>query len=103
MIQSTPLVGGTDWENPIDAALAMEPAPEVIFFMTDGAMKGRDMVRLARSLATKAKRTNTIINSVALMEPNTEEAMAELAARTGGQFTIVEKDGSVRRVSLTEE
>ena len=41
-----------------------------------------------------------MINTVAMMEPKAEEAMKELAKRTGGQFTIVQKGGKVKLVQL---
>ncbi len=102
-VKKTKLVYGTDWENPLEMAMAMSPPPQVIFFMTDGAMGGRDMMRLTRSLASKANRSDIVVNSVALMEPKAEEPMAELAFKTGGQFTIVEKGGKVRLVKPGEK
>ena len=97
-IQETRLVPGTDWENPIEMAIAMDPPPQVIFFMTDGVMSGRDMEKLTRDLGNKAKKKDIIINSVAMMEPNAEESMLDLAKRTGGVFTVVDKDGKAREV-----
>jgi hypothetical protein len=35
-----------------------------------------------------------------MMEPKAERAMAELAKRTGGQFTVIEKNGKVRQMPL---
>lgn len=40
------------------------------------------------------------INTVAMMEPKAEAAMKDLAKRTGGQFTIVQKGGKVKLVPL---
>jgi hypothetical protein len=58
------------------------------------------MVKLAEDLGRKAKRTNTIINTVAMMQPKAEGAMKELAKRTGGQFSIVRKGGKVDLVPV---
>ena len=89
---------GTDWENPIEMAMAMDPPPQVIFFMTDGVMGGRDMEKLTRDLGGQAKKKGIIINTIALMEPRAEESMLDLAKRAGGVFTIVEKNGKSREV-----
>ena len=99
IIKDTPLVGGTDWETPLKMAMAMEPPPEQIFFMTDGAMENRDMDRLVRGLVATAKSRNIRINTVNMMVPQKEavQAMSDLATKTGGKFTIVEKDGKVRK------
>ena len=101
LIKDTPLVGGTDWETPLKMAMAMEPPPEQIFFMTDGAMENRDMDRLVRGLVSIAKTKNIKINTVNMMVPQKEavDAMDDLASKTGGKFTIVEKGGKVRKGS----
>ncbi len=101
LIKNTELVGGTDWESPLIMAMNMEPPPEQIFFMTDGAMENRDMQRLVRGLVAKAKAKNIKINTVNMMVPQKEaiEAMDDLASKTGGKFTIVEKGGKVRKGS----
>lgn len=44
----------------------------------------------------KSKRKGIVINTIAMMEPRAEAAMADLAKRTGGQFTIINKDGKPR-------
>jgi hypothetical protein len=80
-------------------ALAMDPPPQVVFFMTDG-VTGGDAVALAKAVAAKAKAKKITINTVAMMEPRAEEAMKELAKRTAGQFTIIETGGKVRQVPM---
>lgn len=99
LVRSTSLVWGTDWEHALDMALSMDPAPQVIFFMTDG-VTGGDMVKLARRVGAKAKVKGSIINTVAMMEPKAEAAMKELAKRTGGQFSIVRPNGKVELVPI---
>lgn len=96
IIKETPLSGGTDWENPLLMAIDMEPPPQIIFFMTDGAVGGRDMLALTKDLASKANKKGIVVNTVAMMEPKAEAPMADLAKRTGGQFTIIGKDGKPR-------
>jgi hypothetical protein len=99
LIAETPLVWGTNWEPALTMALAMDPPPQVVFFMTDG-VTGGDAVALAKAVAAKAKAKKITINTVAMMEPRAEEAMKELAKRTAGQFTIIETGGKVRQVPM---
>ena len=98
-VKGSPLIWGTNWENPLEMALEMDPAPQIIFFMTDGAVGG-DMVKLAKRLGHRAKTKGTVINTVAMMQPKAEAAMKELAKRTGGQFTIVKENGKVELVPI---
>ena len=78
----------------------MNPAPEVIFFMTDGAMEQRDMSRLSRGIIAKAKQKNITINTVNMMVTDSEamEALTQMAERTGGSVTMVEQGGKVRKL-----
>jgi len=89
IIRRDPLVPGTNWEWPLEMALAMEPAPDVINFMTDGATGNVDDV--IKKIAKLAIKRGTKINCVALMEPRAKKGMQKLAKATGGQFTLVEK------------
>ena len=96
IIQSTRLVWGTRWDNPLEMALNMDPPPQVIYFMTDGAASGSD--KWARSVGAKAKSRGIKINCIAMMEPKAHKDMDDLAKRTGGQFTIVLKGGKRKKV-----
>ncbi len=98
-IHTTPLSHGTDWEIPLEMAIGMTPPPQVIFFMTDGAVSG-DMVKLAEKLGRRAKSRDIRVNTVAMMQPDAEEAMKELARRSGGQFSIVKTGGVVEVVPV---
>ncbi|BCU78768.1 hypothetical protein llg_34830 [Luteolibacter sp. LG18] len=91
-IQETPLSIGTCWTPSLEMALAMDPAPNVIFFMTDGVAETTEM----RAIIAKAKVKGTVINTIAMMEPKAGEDMKKLAHGTGGKFTIVEESGQVR-------
>lgn len=97
IIGKTKLVWGTDWSNPLEMAFDMDPAPQIIFFMTDGSTGG-DMMKLTDDLAAKASKKGIIVNCVALMEPKAEEPMFNLADKSGGVFTIVDKGGKIREV-----
>jgi hypothetical protein len=96
IIKETPLSGGTDWEHPLLMAINADPPPQIVFFMTDGTVGGRDMIKLTNDLAAKAKKRNVVVNTIAMMEPKAEAPMANLAKRTGGQFTVIGKDGKVK-------
>jgi len=102
IIKETKLVWGTDWSNPLEMAFEMEPPPQIIFFMTDGSTGG-DMMKLTDDLASQAKKKGIMVNCVALMEPQAERPMLNLAEKTGGVFTIVEADGTIRQVDKIEK
>ena len=99
LVKETKLVYGTNWENPLDMAIDMDPPPQMVFFMTDGVVGG-DMVALAKRIGHRAKTKGITINTVAMMEPKAAAAMKELAKRTGGQFSMVEKNGKVKVMKL---
>ena len=92
LIEETKLVWGTTWEPAIDMALRMNPKPNVIFFMTDGSCGG-NMVQLGEEIGKKAKKEGVIINTVAMMDPQTKEAMLKMSEESGGVYTMIGKDG----------
>jgi len=96
LVEETKLVYGTNWEPALEMAIAMDPPPQIIFFMTDG-LTGGDAVSLAKSIGARAKAKQIIINTVAMMEPRAEGAMKEMAKRTGGQFSMIDKNGKVNK------
>ena len=96
LVEETKLVYGTNWEPALEMAMAMDPPPQIIFFMTDG-LTGGDAVSLAKSIGARAKAKQIIINTVAMMEPKAEAAMKEMAKRTGGQFSMIDRNGKVNK------
>lgn len=98
IIRETPLVYGTRWKFALEMALEMQPPPQVIYFMTDGATGGEAM-QVARTAGAQAKTLGTTIHTVAMMQPDANEAMFEIAKRTGGTFTIVEENNKRRVVT----
>ncbi len=80
-------------------ALAMEPPPEVIFFMTDGASPGTTD-KMIEDLARKARGRRTVINTMSLMEPEADAGMKKLALLAKGKFTIIKPDGTAEDVPL---
>ncbi len=91
-IQKTKLVYGTIWDHPLEMALEMRPKPDIIFFMTDGTA-GKNSNDVAKKIGRLAKKKGVIINTIALMLPKAAEAMGDIAKRTGGIFTMVDKNG----------
>jgi hypothetical protein len=90
-IENQKLIIGTDWIPPLQMALEMEPPPQIIFFMTDGASgNSKEFLNDIRKLARRKK---TIINTIALMEPSAVDNLIYLAKETKGQFTIVDQRG----------
>ena len=96
-VQETELVWGTTWDDPLEMALAMRPAPDYVFFMTDGAPGGGDPMGTAKRIGAKAKAKKIKINTIALMQPEAREAMKYLSEKTGGEFSMVNKDGSITK------
>jgi len=93
-IQETPLVYGTSWEGPLEMALKLNPPPDLIFFMTDG-VSGKESMEIAEKMGHRAKTKKTVINSIAMMEPDAVGPMKQLALRSGGKFSVIQKDGTV--------
>ena len=100
IIKDHGLVYGTEWSKPLEMAMDMKPAPQIIFFMTDGT---GGTVNKVKELATMAKRKKIVINSVAMMMPSAADAMAALAHGTGGVFTIIDEKGRAKEVKPEEK
>lgn len=92
LVEHTKLVWGTTWEPAIDMAMRMNPKPNVIFFMTDGSCGG-NIVELGEKIGKRAKAEGVIINTVAMMQPQTKDAMIKMAEKSGGSFTLIMEDG----------
>jgi hypothetical protein len=87
-ILETPKTGGTDWRNPFNMAYTMNPRPQVIFFMTDGATRNPE------ETVEKVKKNRTIqVNSIAfgIGSPQAEAPMKEMAKVTRGTFKAYTK------------
>ncbi|MFV1995882.1 MAG: hypothetical protein ACC661_10640, partial [Verrucomicrobiales bacterium] len=94
---------GTDWREPLRMAVKMEP--DVIYFMTDGAV-GRhpekpDVVKTVLDYNRSMSRAK--INSICLMVPRATEDLRTLAEKTRGEFTLVLEDGTALRGKDLEE
>ena len=91
IVKTTPLVIGTVWDNPLHMALDMDPKPQMIYFMTDGAARGAQT--WSKDVAKRAKEMGVTINTVAMMVPKAINDLKYLAHETGGMMTIVNPGG----------
>lgn len=89
IIKKHPLFVGTDWELALRIGHLMEPAPDVIFFMSDGSGGNAP----APILSFNSKHGKPVINTVAMQTIQGMKEFAEIAKRTEGSFTIVDKKG----------
>ena len=96
IVQETKLIGGTVWDNPLNMALDMDPPPQMIYFMTDGAAQGSDI--WAKEVAKRAKEMGVTVNCVAMMVPKAIKDLKHLAFETGGQMTIVTEGGKREQI-----
>ena len=87
---------GTSWRQPLRMALSMNPKPDVIYFMTDGVVRNAEEdIKLVSRLNRRGNKTKTQIFTTAMMEPKAAKQLYELAKKNGGEFSIVNADGSV--------
>ena len=91
-IESTPLTGGTDWKPPFKVIQQLQPAPDVIFFMTDGAPQAKNEPAVLSMVRTwnKTQPIKIPINAIALKAPGSAgKYMKQLAKESGGKFKVV--------------
>lgn len=88
-VKKDPLYGGTDWGLALDIAHLMSPPPDVIFFMADGTGGNSP----GPILKTNSKYGRPPINMVAMQTTAGINQFAEIAKKTRGNFTIVDKQG----------
>ena len=91
IVKTTPLNSGTVWHLPLNLALDMKPAPQMIYFMTDGLASGSS--NWAEEIGKRAKKMGVTVNCVALMQPRAEKDLKTMAEMTGGQVTMVDAKG----------
>lgn len=80
---------GTDWGLALDIAHYMDPPPDVIFFMADGTGGNTP----GPILQVNSKNGKPPINMVAMQTTAGINQFAEIAKKTKGSFTIVDKKG----------
>lgn len=96
IVNESPLSGGTVWNNPLNMALDMDPAPQMIYFMTDGVASGSG--QWAQEIGKRAKKMGVVINCVALMQPKAEKDLKTIAEMSGGQLTMVDQKGKRKEI-----
>ena len=77
--------GGTDPESAFKRVFSMPYAPDVIYFLTDGELEGFTPATCA-SLRGGAP---TLVNTIALENGASAEALQGMAAQSGGQFMLI--------------
>lgn len=84
--EDTPLVGGTVFDVPIYMALTLDPPPDTIFFMTDGACsrdRGINQIRKMLSQLRQKGVSVPVIHTVGMGIPNSGH-LKSIAQLTGG-------------------
>lgn len=97
MIEETPMIYGTDWRDPLKMAMNMEP--DVIYFMTDGAV-GKHPTKepvVDDVLDFNRTKSRAKINTICFMVLKAYENLKELADKTRGEFTLVTENGEILR------
>ncbi len=84
--------GATLWGPPLELALAMKPAPALIWLLSDGEAQDREEV--VEDL-TKINPLNVPINTIGLELPGPAfNSLVQISRQTGGQFAII-RDGKL--------
>jgi len=79
--------GGTRWKPPLELALAMKPAPSLIWLLSDGAADDREEVV---DDMQKINPLNVPINTIGLELPGPGfSSLVAISRRTGGKASIV--------------
>ena len=84
IVQTTLLNSETVWHLPLNIALNMKPAPQMIYFMTDGLASG--LSKWADEIGQRAKKMGVTVNCVALMQPKAEKDLKTITEMTGQSF-----------------
>lgn len=96
LIYQTPTTLGTDWFTPLKFVLEMSPRPDMVVFMTDGAVSetvSRRTIEYVKGLPQWMVRINTTALGV---EPDKAEPLRILAEMTGGKFRLYDKEELAR-------
>jgi hypothetical protein len=79
--------GGTEPMTAFRVAFRLEPAPDVIFFMTDGLFRP-DVVDEVAALQ-RSTRKQVVIHTISFMDRTAEVLMQEIARNSGGTYRHV--------------
>lgn len=84
---SMPVGGGTMWYPPLKMALNMNPPPQGVFLLSDGAPRDADLVL---DEIKEINPNHVPIHTIALELPGTPASqLMEIAEKTGGKFNMV--------------
>lgn len=101
IVNKEKMTGGTVWANPLQLAKTLQPAPEVIYFLTDGATSDEDIEEtLALVRDWKRENRDLRIHTIALGEPKAADGMRRIASLTKGKFRLIE---SIEDIDKPEE
>ena len=70
-------------------AFDMRPAPDVIYFMTDGAPQAKNEESVVKKVLRWAARHRTKVYTIALRDPKSGKYMKEMADGTSGGYKLV--------------
>ena len=84
-------MGGTKPILAFDMAFALDPLPEVIFFLTDGDSLGFQLDELIQKMPKKKR---IVINTIAFGNNSTQKLLQDIATTTGGKYTFVQTGNS---------
>jgi hypothetical protein len=90
-IESLKAGGGTIPAPAFEQAFMLDPLPEVIFFLTDGQIRGFD-AEVLRLLMPKKSRV--VVNAIAFGHSANQDVMKAIATMTGGQYKFVQPKGA---------
>ena len=91
LVETTPLVIGTVYDCPIYMALRMDPMPETIFFMTDGACSSRRSVETLSIMLAQLKEAGKpipVLHTVGLGIGSNSQ-LTQMAAMMGGKSNFI--------------
>jgi len=81
---------GTVWSNPVLIGKKLDPAPAVVFFLTDGLTADYDIEKTYELVTNWRKQNRDLrVNTIALGDPRAADGMEQIARRTGGQFRMI--------------
>lgn len=78
--------GGTHPILAFEMAFALDPLPEVIFFLTDGDSLGFKLNQLIQMIPSKSP---IVINTIAFGNNSTQQLLRDIANATRGKYTFV--------------
>ncbi|MEO1857404.1 MAG: VWA domain-containing protein [Rubritalea sp.] len=94
LLSSQHVGGGTEWSTGMNLAFSLNPSPEVIYFMTDGATNS-DVVHEIDTITqqNQSKFSPARIHTTALVYEGMHQYLINLASKNGGCFTWVNDQG----------